>query len=188
MGVESSGPSWLLHRESCEELSLWPSDHFMRNRSSRSWFHSPATSLWLAMWHVHMVFKGWKEVDLVVQREIQKAEAKAKTKGKKTGWGQHMKVFSFSPPGLLSQCWHTRVAVFLSTSLKGSDWVGNRTALEDIKHSASLWSYPGASSWVLCFCSPVCHICWWSPVCFRHSVTCSTKERGCWIENDHPFQ
>lgn len=69
-----------------------------------------------------------------------------------------MKVFSFSPPGLLSQCSHTRVAAFLSTLLKGSDWVGILTALEDIKHPASLWSYPAASSWVLCFSCPVHHI------------------------------
>lgn len=36
-------------RESWEELSLSPSDHFMRNGSSRSWFHSTAASPRLAM-------------------------------------------------------------------------------------------------------------------------------------------
>lgn len=67
-----------------------------------------------------------------------------------------MKVFPFSPPGLFSQCWHSRVAILLRTLLKAL--TGQETALEDIKHPASLWSYPGSSGWVLCFCSPVHHI------------------------------
>lgn len=91
-----------------------------------------------------------------------------------------MKVFSFSL-GLVSQCRHTRVAVFFSTLLKVSDWVRNLTVLRDIKHPASLWSYSTVGSHVSVL--PFTTFFQRNLVCFQHSVTYSTKERGRWMKN-----
>ena len=96
-----------------------------------------------------------------------------------------MKVSSFSL-GLGSQGRHTRVAVFFTTLLKVSDWVRNSTVLRDIKHPASLWSYSTVGSHVSVL--PFTTFCQRNLVCFWHSVTYSTKERGRWMKNHTRFQ
>lgn len=100
------------------------------------------------MWHAHMVFKGYKEVNPVVQREIKKAEAKAQQR-EETGWDSHRKGLSFSLCGPVHNA--DTLAQLPSALLKVSDRIRNLTLLVDIKHPASLWSCPDANSWALCF-------------------------------------
>ena len=110
------------------------------------------------MWCVHIVFKGWKVVDPAAQREIkpgrQRQDKRRKQNEVNTWKGFFLSLWaSFT----MMTHWHTWW-LLLQYFVKGFRLVRNFTVLGDIKHSASLWSGPGAKSWALCFCSLVHHI------------------------------